>query len=203
MFTRVYADRTKMNTKTQKDVLTTGEVAKICHVAPRTVSKWFDNGQLRGYRIPGSRDRRIPLSQLVSFMQAHGMPLDGLDAGRLRVLIMDRDIPERIVEAIDNLERYDLQTASNGFEAGVAAQRFSPHVIVIDAIASEGEAIAICQNIKSHSELSGIAVIAAVGELTDAQANRMLAGGFDNCLIKPYSLRQLVEAVETASNIIQ
>ncbi len=192
-----------MNIKTQKDVLTTGEVAKICHVAPRTVSKWFDNGQLRGYRIPGSRDRRIPLSQLVSFMQAHGMPLDGLDAGRLRVLIMDRDIPERIVEAIDNLERYDLQTASNGFEAGVAAQRFSPHVIVIDAIASEGEAIAICQNIKSHSELSGIAVIAAVGELTDAQANRMLAGGFDNCLIKPYSLRQLVEAVETASNIIQ
>ena len=151
-----------MNTKTAKDVLTTGEVAKICHVAPRTVSKWFDTGQLRGYRIPGSRDRRIPVSQLVSFMQAHGMPLDGLDAGRLRVLIMDRDIPERIVEAIDNVERYDLQTASNGFEAGVAAQRFSPHVIVIDTTESEGEAVAICQNIKSHSELSGIAVIAAV-----------------------------------------
>ncbi|MEM6855338.1 MAG: regulator, partial [Planctomycetota bacterium] len=30
----------------QKDILTTGEVAKICNVAPRTVSKWFDSGQL-------------------------------------------------------------------------------------------------------------------------------------------------------------
>ncbi|HUU19441.1 MAG TPA: hypothetical protein VMW72_19990 [Sedimentisphaerales bacterium] len=32
-----------------KNVLMTGDVAKICNVAPRTVSKWFDNGQLKGY----------------------------------------------------------------------------------------------------------------------------------------------------------
>jgi hypothetical protein len=38
-----------------KDVLTTGEVAKICSVAPRTVSKWFDSGALTGYRIPAAR----------------------------------------------------------------------------------------------------------------------------------------------------
>ena len=59
----------------RKDVLTTGQVAKICNVAPRTVSKWFDSGQLRGYRIPGSKDRRIPLGQLVRFMRAHNIPL--------------------------------------------------------------------------------------------------------------------------------
>jgi len=35
-------------------VFTTGQVAKICKVAPRTVSKWFDSGRLKGYRIPGS-----------------------------------------------------------------------------------------------------------------------------------------------------
>ena len=52
-------------TKEYKDVLTTGEVAKICNVAPRTVSKWFDTGALTGYRIPGSKDRRIPLTQLI------------------------------------------------------------------------------------------------------------------------------------------
>ena len=52
-----------MNATTKvKDVLTTGEVAKICNVAPRTVSKWFDSGALHGYRIPGSKDRRIQLT---------------------------------------------------------------------------------------------------------------------------------------------
>ncbi len=69
-----------------KTVFTTGEVARICHVAPRTVSKWFDSGQLRGYRIPGSRDRRIPLAELMRFMKAHGMPTDALNSGQVRVL---------------------------------------------------------------------------------------------------------------------
>lgn len=65
-----------MSTKTSqhKDVLTTGQVSKICNVAPRTVCRWFDNGQLQGYRIPGSNDRRILVSGLIRFMKAHNMP---------------------------------------------------------------------------------------------------------------------------------
>ena len=74
-----------------KDVLTTGEVAKVCNVAARTVSKWFDSGQLHGYRIPGSKDRRIPVSSLTQFMRAHGIPMDGLMAGQTRVLVADDD----------------------------------------------------------------------------------------------------------------
>ena len=50
-------------------VFTTGQVAKICKVAPRTVSKWFDSGRLKGYRIPGSQDRRIPREYLIKFLK--------------------------------------------------------------------------------------------------------------------------------------
>lgn len=74
-----------------KDVLTTGDVARLCGVAPRTVSKWFDTGKLRGFKIPGSRDRRIPRESLVRFMRAHGIPLRGLDGATTRVLVVDRD----------------------------------------------------------------------------------------------------------------
>ena len=63
-----------------KKVFTTGQVAKICKVAPRTVSKWFDSGRLRGYRIPGSQDRRIPREHLLRFLKEHGMPLGDLEA---------------------------------------------------------------------------------------------------------------------------
>src|SRR5437868_4419821 len=73
-----------------KDVLTTGEVARICKVAPRTVTKWFDSGQLRGYRIPGSKDRRIPVTQLIRFMRQNNMPLDGMmNFTKTRILIVD------------------------------------------------------------------------------------------------------------------
>ena len=57
------------------NVSTIGDVAKICNVAPRTVSQWFDKGLLTGYRIPGSRDRRIPIDELACFMDAHNIPI--------------------------------------------------------------------------------------------------------------------------------
>lgn len=60
-------------------IFTTGQVAKICQVAPRTASKWFDSGRLGGYRIPGSNDRRIPCDCLVRFLHEHNMPTHGLE----------------------------------------------------------------------------------------------------------------------------
>ena len=57
-----------------RNVFTTGEVAKVCNVAPRTVSKWFDAKLLKGYRIPGSKDRRIPIPELVAFMKKYEIP---------------------------------------------------------------------------------------------------------------------------------
>ena len=74
-----------------KNVLTTGDVARICSVAPRTVSKWFDSGQLKGYRIPGSKDRRIPVSELVRFMKLHNMPVTMFPVDKVRILIADSD----------------------------------------------------------------------------------------------------------------
>ena len=65
--------------KLSKDVLTTGEVAKICNVSLRTVIKWFDKGYLKGYIIPGTKDRRIPRSELVDFMKANKMPIRPLE----------------------------------------------------------------------------------------------------------------------------
>ncbi len=55
-------------------VLTTGDVAEICNVASRTVTKWFDKKLLKGYRIPGSQDRRIPIAELVRFMKEYEIP---------------------------------------------------------------------------------------------------------------------------------
>src|SRR5947207_14680939 len=106
-----------MGTTKLKDVLTTGEVAKICNVAPRTVSKWFDSGALHGYRIPGSKDRRIPLNQLIRFMKQHGMPLNGLMTGCTRVLTVDgeRDIVEGRAKILEDEAKYAGEVDASGF----------------------------------------------------------------------------------------
>jgi excisionase family DNA binding protein len=200
---RIEANAIPMRTTGRKDVLTTGEVARICRVAPRTVSKWFDTGKLRGYRIPGSRDRRIPVQQLIAFMRAHGIPLDGLDQGCCRVMVLSDSFPQEVLEAVNGSERYEVQVASNGFEAGMIAQEFRPHVVVVDvADSAEAEAAEICRLVKNADELQAARVLAAASELTEASERRLLSEGFDGCLAKPISAPALLAAVEEATNLI-
>ncbi len=74
-----------------KSVYTTGEVAEICKVSQQTVIRCFDSGKLHGFRVPGSRFRRIPRESLVQFMKENGIPLDHLESGKKRVLAVDDD----------------------------------------------------------------------------------------------------------------
>ena len=54
-------------------VFSTTQVAKICQVSTRTVCNWFDRGMLKGFRVPGSRFRRIPQDSLETFFDQHSM----------------------------------------------------------------------------------------------------------------------------------
>ena len=187
-----------------KDVLTTGEVAKICNVAPRTVSKWFDSGALHGYRIPGSKDRRIPLNQLIRFMKQHGMPLNGLMTGCTRVLIVDdeQDIVEVLEKILEDEAKYEVEVCKGGFEAGVSAEKFRPHVILLDMHLQAIDAKEVCKQVKSSADLQLTKVIALSGKLSDDEAKALQSNGFDGFLRKPFHVRQVIEAIEDAMAVV-
>ena len=110
-------------------VFTTGQVAKICKVAPRTVSKWFDSGRLKGYRIPGSQDRRIPREYLIKFLKEHGMPLGDLeDEAMAKVLIVAQDqvLIENVKRELPLERSFKVAVAASGFDAGIQAESFHP-----------------------------------------------------------------------------
>jgi len=180
-----------------KNVLTTGDVAKICHVAPRTVSKWFDNGQLRGYRIPGSKDRRIPVTELVRFMKVHNMPTSELAVGKIRVMLADSNFKTASVLA-DILRikaGYDVQIVRSNFETGSAIQKFTPHVLLISLLAEGIDAAAVCKGIRENEDLRTIKIIALVNNLSDSESMALLQKGFDGYV--PYS----ADAVEVIKRI--
>ncbi len=182
-----------MQTLQRKAVYTTGEVARICHVAPRTVSKWVDSGQLRGYRIPGSRDRRIPAEHLLAFLRAHGIPADAIDGGTCRILIMDPAVPLEVVEALDGSGRCEVRTASNLFEAGLIAQQFHPTIIVLD-VGSGDDAASLCRNVKENAALSSARLVAVSAGMPSERVTELLQRGFDEFLSKPYTPAQLAAA---------
>ncbi len=187
----------------EKEVLTTGEVAKICNVAPRTVSKWFDSGQLKGYRIPGSRDRRIPTAELLKFMKAHNMPIGEVLSGRTRVLVVDdeKEIVDVLAKILTEQTSYEVRTATSGFSAGMEAERFKPHVLLLDIHLGEGDARQVADLVRRSDQLQATKIIAMSGKLTDGQAHGLRSQGFDGFLKKPFQVRQVVEAIESATNI--
>ena len=189
-----------------KDVLTTGEVAKICNVAPRTVSKWFDSGALKGYRIPGSKDRRIPMAQLLRFMKEHGIPFDGISGGKTRVLIVDDD--EEILgilhKVLTEQANYEVRTATTAFEAGVECDRFKPHVMVLDVHLgdSNGDGREVVDFVRHDDDLQMTRIVAMSGKLTDGQLHSLRSLGFETALRKPFQVRQVVEAIENATSMV-
>jgi len=187
-----------------KDVLTTGEVAKICNVAPRTVSKWFDSGALHGYRIPGSKDRRIPLNQLIRFMKQHGMPLNGLMTGQTRILIVDdeQDIVEVLEKILEDEAKYEVEVAKGGFAAGVTADKTRPHVILIDLHLRDIDGKEVAKAVKANPDLQLTKVIGMSGKMTEDELKALLTQGFDGVLKKPFHVRQVIEAIEDATAVV-
>ncbi len=187
-----------------KDVLTTGEVAKICNVAARTVSKWFDSGQIEGYRIPGSKDRRIPVQSLLNFMQEHGIPFDGLMSGNTRVLVVDND-----KEVCETLERvfaeqtdYVVQASHDPFAAGVECERFRPHVILFDLSLCGDNYSAFTNSIRNNEDMQATKIIAMSGRLTEGQITSLTCSGFDSVLRKPFTVRQVIDSIEHAVSVV-
>jgi excisionase family DNA binding protein len=188
-----------------KDVLTTGEVARICKVAPRTVTKWFDSGQLRGYRIPGSKDRRIPVTQLIRFMRQNNMPLDGMmHFTKTRILIVDdeSEIVDMLRDLLSQQTTYDVQVARNGFEAGLAAERIKPHVILLDINLGDINGKEVCKLVRMNPELQMTKVVAMSGQLTDDEAKALLTQGFEGFIKKPFTIQQVIQAIEDAVAVV-
>ena len=135
----------------QKTVYTTGEAAKICKVSQQTIIRCFDNGTLKGFRVPGSRFRRIPREHLYAFMKDNGIPTDALETGKRKVLLVDDDVElvELMQDVFQRDGRFDIKTANNGFDAGMFVRDFRPNLVVLDVMLPDINGKEVCQRVQS------------------------------------------------------
>ncbi len=180
-----------------KSVYTTGEVAEICKLSQQTVIRCFDSGRLKGYRVPGSKFRRIPRDALIQFMKEHNIPLDQLDMGKLRVLVVDDDpaIVEMLVELLERDGRFEVATAATGFDAGLKTREFRPNVIVLDYMLPDINGNAVCQSIRRDESLRDVKIIIVSGVIERDQVEKLLQDGADDFIQKPFSIEQLVRRI--------
>ncbi len=122
--------------------LTTGQAAEYCHVSQATVINWIKNGTLHAYTTPGGH-HRIPQSDLVTFLEAHDMPiapaLKERNAPRL-LLVSDRPQMKSLGQALAESNELEVSVVGSDYEASAEAVRFAPDVVIIDGATSSDPA---------------------------------------------------------------
>jgi len=180
---------------TTKTVFTTGEAAKICKVSQQTIIRCFDNGSLKGFRVPGSRFRRIPRDQLFSFMKDNGIPTDALESGKRKVLIVDDD--EELVELLSDVfekdGRFEIRTANNGFDAGMLVKEFRPDLVVLDVMLPDINGKEVCQRVRSDSSLEAVKIICISGMVEQDKVAELKAAGANDFMHKPFNVERLLD----------
>jgi len=122
---------------TTKRVFTTGEVAVLCGLSQQTVIRCFDAGRITGFKVPGSRFRRIPREELLRFMRQNNLPMDSLTAGPLRSCVLVSADPRvhSAVAAVLSLGPtmpFDLTPAHTPFEGGLQIGTRRPDLLILD-----------------------------------------------------------------------
>lgn len=180
-----------------KTVFTTGEAAKICKVSQQTIIRCFDSGQLKGFRVPGSRFRRIPRDALYRFMRENNIPTDALESGRRKVLIVDDDpaVVDLIKDVLEKDGRFEIRDVNNGFAAGKLTNEYHPDLIILDVMLPDINGQAVCELIRSDPSMEDIKIICISGMVEEEKINELYKAGANDFLQKPLDIDELIRRI--------
>jgi len=180
-----------------KQVFTTGEAAAICKISQQTIIRCFDSGRLKGFRVPGSRFRRIPREELRRFMRENDIPIDALEGGKKRILVVDDDeqIVQLFVDVLGRDGRFEVKTAGNGYEAGALTESFKPDLMILDFMLPDINGNIVCKMVRSNPALSAMKIIVVSGVIKRDEVEDLLSNGADEFIKKPFDIEHLMNRV--------
>jgi len=187
----------------------TTEAARLCGLSHMTVIRRFDVGDIKGFRVPGSRFRRIPRESLVEFARRHGLPLADLpdaegdggsgaeaEGGKHRALVVEderrmADLLEKILAA----DGWEVRVARNGFDAGFLAGSFVPHLILLDIMLPGVDGREACRQMRSDKRLAGSRILAVTALRDERNVREIMEAGADGYLAKPFGIKELRDRI--------
>lgn len=178
-----------------KKIFTTGEAAEVCKVSQQTIIRCFDAGRLTGFRVPGSKFRRIPREELLRFMRENGIPTAALEGDRRRVLIIDDDqaIVELLTEALQRDGRFEVASAMSGYDAGLITSTFRPHAVLLDYMLPDINGNIVCQRLRAGPETRHIKIVLVSGVVRRDEIDMLLKAGADEFVQKPFDIHKLID----------
>jgi excisionase family DNA binding protein len=182
---------------TTKELFTTGEAADLCNLSQQTIIRCFDSGRLRGFRIPGSKFRKIPRDSLLKFMKENSIPILNSQSGKKRLLIVDDDaeIVELMTDVLARDGRFEVRTASTGYDAGIMTQKFRPDLILLDYMLPDVNGNIVCKTIKQDPEFANTKIIIISGVINQTEIDDLMKAGAEAFVKKPFNITELIDRI--------
>ncbi|GBL03552.1 helix-turn-helix domain-containing protein [Glaciecola sp. KUL10] len=128
-----------------------GEVAKVCDVNPRTVIRWIEAGKLKAFKLPGRGNNRVKHADLISFLEDNQIPIPvelSLEQEKLCFIVSKEKQLIRHSQRIARNSGYVTHVYGFGIDAGIELSMQKPAVIIVDNQTSKVSAFSLMETIK-------------------------------------------------------
>lgn len=178
-------------------LLTIPQASRLCSLSRGTIWKYVKSGEIKASMTPGGQ-YRIHKSDFTAFMQRKNMyPHAFYEPDNYRILVVD-DEPEilKMLTTVLSQGGYCLETAKDGYDAGIKVMTFKPGLIILDLFMPEINGFEVCRQIKKNPDTTHIKVLAITGHDSEENKEKIFMEGADAYLIKPFSREELLHTIE-------
>ena len=93
-----------------------------------------------------------------------------------------------------------VETARDGFDAGIKVQTFQPCIILLDLMMPDLNGVDVCRLLKQNPATRNIRIIAITGYKTQENVDAIINAGAEACLAKPINSNLLMNAIGIRSD---
>lgn len=182
----------------RSEYLTTSEAGNICGVTRTTITRWIDEGLLNAFITP-SGHRKIRREDLDRFLATKNIiPPEATNPGKKNILVVDDNPYDlKLFEAafLVAKDKYQVHTASDGFEAVYKIGEVKPKVVILDLMMPKMDGFEVCTKIKSNECTKHIKVIVTTAHVEEGHRKKALKCGADAFFAKPLDWAALIQKI--------
>jgi excisionase family DNA binding protein len=178
------------------------DLSRILGIHRVTVTNWIKKGAIKAIRTPGGR-YRVSRDDLITFLDAHGMPIPAFLRIKEKKLVVAVDDDEMILNLLEHFfstddmpYMYKLETFSNPIDAAFFIGDRKPDLIILDLLMPELNGFNMTEKIQQASSRSKIIVL--TGHATGDNLARLEKYNISAVLTKPVDLKTLKKTIENA-----
>lgn len=111
------------------------------------------------------------------------------------LIVDDNDLNTKLLSDVLEYHGYSIETSGNGADALLIARQQRPGVILLDMQLPDISGMEVCRRLKRDHQTSHIPIIAVTAFAMPGDRGKILAGGCDEYISKPFKLGDLLSLV--------